>query len=144
MLVNKIIEMQEQTTTLSDEDNKVLLGLCIVYTICYVLMLALCFHNCLRYVLPMKMEYPQIWGFYLLAVLIYAFCVMEYAYYLANGVKAYQNDHDMYTALDLGSISYIVSDNLLKCLFALVTMTMYHLYLGLAFVNQQKSMEKVI
>ena len=49
----------------------------------------------------------------------------------------------MHTALDLGSISYILSDNFLKCLFTLVTMTMYHLYLGLAFVNQRKSMDKV-
>ena len=79
----------------------------------------------------------------MLAVLIYIFCVLEYAYYLANGVDAYQVDHDMYTDLDLGSISYVLSDNFLKCLFALVTMTMYHLYLGLAFVNQRKSMEKV-
>ena len=106
-------------------------------------MLALCFHNCLRYVLPMKLKYPQIWGFYLLAVLIYIFCVSECAYYLANGVDAYQVDHDMYTDLDLGSISYVLSDNFLKCLFTLVTMTMYHLYLGLAFVNQRKSMDTV-
>ena len=81
--------MSEPSASLSEEDNKVLLGLCIVYTTCYVFMLALCFHNCLRYVLPMKLEYPQIWGFYLLAILIYLFCVSEYAYYLANGVQAY-------------------------------------------------------
>ena len=45
--------------------------------------------------------------------------------------------------MDTGFISCIISDNLIRALYVLVTLTMYHLYLGLAFVNQKKTMIEV-
>ena len=45
--------------------------------------------------------------------------------------------------MSIGQASRILSDNLGKMTFLLVTLTMYHLYLGLAYVNQKKTMDEV-
>ena len=88
----------------------------------------------LKYIVPMKMEYPQIWGFYLLAITIYLICVVEMGYYLGAGAEKYKVEHD---ELGRGALSGFIVSQLNKCVFMLITLTMYHLYLGLAFVNQR-------
>ena len=62
---------------------------------------------------------------------------------MVNGVDKYSIEYETLMKLDIGSVSNHISDNLVKCLFILVTLTMFHLYLGLAYVNQNKTMEDV-
>lgn len=59
------------------------------------------------------------------------------------GVNDYQDEHAAESNIDLAYITCVIADNLIKCLYLLVTLTMYHLYLGLTFVNRKKTVEEI-
>ena len=80
----------------SDWQYKLLYTLFIFYDLIYLAMLALSLMNFTQYVIPMKMQYPQIWGFYVCAIVMYICCLCEISYYIfSDDVDGYAKDHDL-------------------------------------------------
>ena len=119
----------------------------VAYFVIYLIMLVLSIIICLLYIIPMKMQHPQIWGFYLCTTILYILTSCEMAYYIFFGnIESYNVDHDF--SLDgLTKPQVVLSqlcDCFIKAIFLLITLTMYHLYLSLAYVNHKfDSMEQV-
>ena len=55
-------------------------------------------------------------------------------HYLVVDVNGYQTERQNY---GFGRRIGVIACQLNKCVFGLITLTMYHLYLGLSFVNQK-------
>ena len=119
-------------------EHTVMYAFTIAYFIVFIIMLILTITNCVIYIIPMKLQHPQIWGFYLCTIILYIMSTLETAYYIFTGdLETYNTDHNF---VPDGEFSYqdllnLVGAFTIKAIYSLITLTMYHLYLSLAYVN---------
>lgn len=136
----------EDSETLTENQKHWLFGLLSFFTAVYSAMIVLCVHNFCRYIYPTKMSHGQLWGFYALAISIYSACIVELIYCLVNGVGGYQIHHDFshQDSLTVEMVTCMISDFLFKVLYLLITMTLYQLFLGIAFINGEIEQIEVV
>ena len=126
---------------LSEAEKKAIYGCFAIYFLCYLSMLFLTLYNSIRYVIPIKLVSLQISSFYALLTLMYMLCVAEYGYYLVKGVRYFEIAHSWdLKFLNFGIVACIISDEFIKIILCILTLTMYHLYLALTQVNRSREM----
>ena len=118
------------------------MGIRITLLCAYSILLIFTMFIFFKYTVPLKRNYPQILSFYILNIVNQITCITVLAYLCAIGGE----EHNMmYHNVQSGvSIAFNCSRTLDYCVYLLLTLTMFHLYLGLAFVNRKyKSMREV-
>ena len=94
-----------------------------------------------KYTVPLKRDKPQICSFYILSMVNQALCIAIYIYFIVIGVSKLTKVINTNILVLMG---FAISRTISSTIFCLITLTMYQLYLGLAYVNKKyKSMDVV-